>query len=650
MFQPHENISSQERDTFCVFQEVEYELHTLQQELSFSSEFQEDGYPAEIEKLSKVYPWQEERIQWYWDMLNSTQAVFPDDDLFIKVALVFAKQCPINLLDYYDSYKDKIYAKKLLKEIKQSLAHSDSESIMNLCKDHWSLLITIGEKDLIKWLLKKVLKASRGWKDLLSWFWNYWEILIEAGELEFIKGLLQDIIQKEKFWSSHLIILFEDYWPLLLAFWERVFIKDLLSDCLKQDLQADMLIDWFQSYGPALIGEWYRYIVKQLLKDFLEKQTWISPLIKWFEHYWKSLLELGEQEFVITLLYALWDGQAWFFINNFDYEKNKKILWADIIDPLMDRLTLKLFEWAFSEPISQELLVSVKKNITSLTLPKGKILQLKASHINMYSWLLKTYLAHKEEYDHDNNSIDRVKVKLDYEKNITTFIEQGKERSEKTKENIHVFMVRPSNGAGDDKNSSFSSSNQKIKEVYQDKFAWSDRFHDYSSDINPQSPNKILDAFEKNIEEYPNDKHLFHIWGHSSADWSLYLKGWKREKKHFARLLNIKAQNPHLIKIDIWSCYSWYKDENFYDNTIKNLSLDSVRHFSFGWKNWSDDTFLAAFTLKNDDGTFIADYDGDGVVSYNEALLYRNITNNSSLAMMTVDDGQGNPIDISMLY
>lgn len=45
----------------------------------------------------------------------------------------------------------------------------------------------------------------------------------------------------------------------------------------------------------------------------------------------------------------------------------------------------------------------------------------------------------------------------------------------------------------------------------------------------------------------------------------------------------------------------------------------------------------------------MADYDGDGVVNFNEALLYRAMSYSRSLTPIMMDDGKGNGIDIALV-
>lgn len=269
-------------------------------------------------------------------------------------------------------------------------------------------------------------------------------------------------------------------------------------------------------------------------------------------------------------------------------------------------------------------------------------------HDNIYSWLLKTYLANKKAYLNPDKSIHRDKVKVKYEENIKKFIEQGQEWAE-SKENTHTFWVRVSHRAWDDKNNGFAYGNEKLKKIYKENFTWEWKFHDYSSEINPQSADHILNAFEQNIKKYPRDNHIFHLWAHGKDNGSGLLKWWNRTKEHFDRLLNIQTKYPENIKIDIGSCRSRHKDTNFYNNRIKNLSMDSGQYRSYWWENWSDATFLEAFEAKDTYWNFVADIDGDRIVNFNEALFYRNINYNKSPTPTMFDDGTGGKaVDISM--
>lgn len=266
---------------------------------------------------------------------------------------------------------------------------------------------------------------------------------------------------------------------------------------------------------------------------------------------------------------------------------------------------------------------------------------------NIYSWLLKTYLADKEDYLNSDMSIDREKVKTQYEENVRQFIEQGENWSELTKENTHTFWVRVSHRAWDDKNNGFAYGNEKLKEIYKERFTWEWKFHDYSSEINPQSADHILNAFEQNIKEYPKDNHIFHLWAHWKDNGSGLLKWWNRTKEHFDRLLNIQTKYPGNVKIDIGSCRSRHKDANFYNNKVKNLSMDSGQYRSYWWENWSDATFLEAFEAKDEYWNLKANFNDNKGLNLNKIILYRNINYNLSPTPTTFDSG-GKAVDISL--
>lgn len=52
--------------------------------------------------------------------------------------------------------------------------------------------------------------------------------------------------------------------------------------------------------------------------------------------------------------------------------------------------------------------------------------------------------------------------------------------------------------------------------------------------------------------------------------------------------------------------------------------------------------FLRAFIDKDDKGNLRADFDGDGVVNQNEAIIYRMLHYNQSLTPTTFEDKDGN--------
>lgn len=279
--------------------------------------------------------------------------------------------------------------------------------------------------------------------------------------------------------------------------------------------------------------------------------------------------------------------------------------------------------------------------IKSIQLWSKKITLDPKKNINIYSWILKTYL-NQSNWNLQNSTIDWYAIVVQYEKNINAFIEQWKNRSFSNKEHIFTTVARVSEQWWDDHNWAFSVYWKKVKEVY--KWLWWAWFSDYSSNITVLEPSKIIDLFEKQILDSPNSYHIFHLWAHGGTSWEAETVWWEWSKDDFDRLFNLWVQFPDKVKIDITSCNSWTKDDNYADNTIDNLSLDSWLHPSY---NYSDFIFLEAFKKVDQRWVRIADYDNDGEVNHNEALLYRAVEYSASLTPISFDN-EWDRIDIVM--
>lgn len=101
------------------------------------------------------------------------------------------------------------------------------------------------------------------------------------------------------------------------------------------------------------------------------------------------------------------------------------------------------------------------------------------------------------------------------------------------------------------------------------------------------------------------------------------------------------------MRLDISSCLSWNKDDDYSDNTIQTISRDSWYHSSLWGVYGIDEVFLDAFELLESSWKYKGDYNDDGIVNFNEALLYRAINYNYSITPITFDR-EWKQIDIVM--
>lgn len=496
-------------------------------------------------------------------------------------------------------------------------------------KWYWDNLI--GDDNDIKFLGNGLF-----WKVVMIWAELYPMRSLECFEKYKDREYAEEVLKK----SVEKAVLITPF--IALHYFEKYKDRDYAEEVLKKLVESNPLIALhnFEKYKD-------RDYAEEILKKSVENAVLIASRValQYFDVY-------KDREYAEEILKKLVERDPQEVLKFF--EKYKETSYAsNIVDSIP--LTEMLFSTQ-SEPLPKDILFeSVQSlfewlhSIREVKLWKKTLVLDLSKHLNIYSWLLKTYLASSSQYTNLDKTVDRGKVRKNYENNVIAFIKQGENRSEKKKKSINVFLVRAGNSAWDDKYSPLTYSNLSLRGLYRGKLSWVWKFHDYSSDVNPQSPEFILDAFEKEIQSHPKWYYLFHLWAHGHTDGSVWLKWWDRERKHFDRLLNIQTKYPNHIKVDLVSCNSWDKDRNFYDNTIKNLSMDSGKQSSYWLENWSDTTFLKAFDAKDSDWNLEADYDGDGVINFNEALLYRNIYYNYSLTPTMFDDGTGGrAIDISM--
>jgi hypothetical protein len=272
----------------------------------------------------------------------------------------------------------------------------------------------------------------------------------------------------------------------------------------------------------------------------------------------------------------------------------------------------------------------------------NKTIELKhPESINLYSWLLRTYLNNRKMYT-NGETIFWDEVILEYEKNIKNYIRAWVNFSSSKK--LHTFFVRAHSQWWDDINWAVTYNYTGMVSLYQ--YLWQHwTYKVITSNKLLMTPNQIIDAFAKQIHDYSEDYHLFHLWGHGGRDGSLELAWWNRTVTHFDKLFNLQVAHPWRIRIDIMSCNSFRKDNDWKNNTIGSISLDSSQHVAYWKESWSDSTLMIAFSKKNAQWNLEADYDGDGVVNYHEALIYRAINYNMSLTPIMFDDN-GKVIDI----
>ncbi len=288
-------------------------------------------------------------------------------------------------------------------------------------------------------------------------------------------------------------------------------------------------------------------------------------------------------------------------------------------------------------------------NWKEITIGKKTIILKFPANINLFSWLLKTFDQESNDIA-SNKAVDRSSIKTKYEGNLSMYIKKWAEISEINKERNHVFVVRAS--WDDDHNGAIGKNNSWIRNYY--KWLTIDKnYIDYSSDINPTEPSKIIDNIQNTIRKNPNDQIYIHIWLHWSSDGSAQYtggrengwgyEGWSFTKGDFNDLYNLRAKYPWHVHIDIESCYSGNKNINK-DHKIKNISM-------WSWKQASEEIrsriFLDAFENKDNTNKFYADYDEDGIVNYNEAMIFVMEHYNDSLTP-TSFDYNGQAIDISM--
>ena len=295
-----------------------------------------------------------------------------------------------------------------------------------------------------------------------------------------------------------------------------------------------------------------------------------------------------------------------------------------------------------------------------LHIGQKKIILQFPQHLNLFSGLLKTF--DQTSADAQNNPIDRNTIQKTYEENLLSYIAKWVEMAKIEPEHNHVFLIRASKKWWDDYMSYDGKypidRHNEWRRTYYNSLTVKENFTDYSSDINPTEPSKIIKHIQKTITHNPDDHIYIHVWFHGRPDGSTpYLWGknrnrgyewWGRTKKDYDALLNLKARNPDHIHIDLDSCYSWDKDSNYHDNTILNTSRASWRQLSYATRST---LFLSAFTQRgpiSKGSNLSADYDGDGSVNYNEALVYVIENYNQSLTPTTFDYN-GNAIDISMV-
>jgi len=160
--------------------------------------------------------------------------------------------------------------------------------------------------------------------------------------------------------------------------------------------------------------------------------------------------------------------------------------------------------------------------------------------------------------------------------------------------------------------------------------------------LDPQNlsiPDRITLDIILAIEKNPNQQYIIKMAGHGEKDGSL--KYWENifSRSHFDLLRNLWP-NVHL---NITSCYSGYKQEKWQDSYAQRIFGDNsnlgslIFDSQFDTSLWGNSTANSQYhffdqLLPDEHGNqkTEADFDGDNVVTYHEAVLYNSIHYNYS--------------------
>jgi hypothetical protein len=531
---------------------------------------------------------------------------------------------PSIALEYYEIYKDELYAKSMLEQAVRNVAENNPGVALEKYE------IYKGEsyaKTMLEQAVNNVVENNPG-------------VALEKYEIykgeSYAKTMLEQAVRNALTKDPSIAL---EYYEIYKG---ESYAKTMLEQAVRNALAKDpsIALEYYEIYK----GESYaKTMLEQAVRNALAKDPSIA--LEYYEiykgeSYAKTMLELAINYMTKNVNYleyldqlnniteGLWD----LMLNTLIADKKNRL---DLLF-LFNKNKLsndQRFNWL------RTIFVDLMK-INTLNINNQSI-NLYSRNINIYAWLFRTFLNNEIKYT-SNWIINRAAIKKDYEINISKFIAAGKNFS--STEILSTFIVRADQVWGDDGNGALTDTNNKFIELYQclGKHGTCTSIRSNEKTI---TPDEIIALFAKQIHDDPEGYHLFHLWGHGAEDWLLHLAWGDRTKDHFDKLFNLQVTYSWRIRIDITSCNSFWKDDDRKNNTISNISLDSSQQSSRWWYNWTDHILLQAFQKKDVQWNSEADYDGDGVVNYHEALIYRAIHYNLSLTPIMFDDN-GKVVDI----
>ena len=288
---------------------------------------------------------------------------------------------------------------------------------------------------------------------------------------------------------------------------------------------------------------------------------------------------------------------------------------------------------------------------------------------NLLFGLLKTMKKQKKEDNQSDEEYFDIIQKI-YEQNIVDFIETWKEdlynikdlwwwKEELTpKSDNIVFSIF----ANDDV--AMTKENREKSDNHFKSLCKKENFKNYNvNGWTPKLPDDIMADIENTVKNNPNSQIIIKMAGHWDENGILEYNWTIFTKIHFAKLFNLWSN----VHINITSCNSWYKDDdtnydvswntfeeqikslpNFANNHLWSLILDSSLQISIWWNSEysSDYDFFQAFEKKDSYWNYEADYDWNWVVTYQEAVLYRDINYNYSLTPTSFDHDNNSNTDM----
>jgi hypothetical protein len=272
--------------------------------------------------------------------------------------------------------------------------------------------------------------------------------------------------------------------------------------------------------------------------------------------------------------------------------------------------------------------------------------------------LIKTMKAKwNEKKNNETNEEYFERIKLIYENNIIAFIEQWKNKFYNKEDN--KLVPKPDNIVisifAKDDSRALTKENREKSNNYLKTLVKEENFKNYNvDDWKPEFPDEIIIDIQEIIKLNPKSQIIIRMAGHWWKDWSMSYNWMNFTKGQFDILFNLWPN----VHIDIISCYSGYKDDdsndnfitnlpNFADNNLWSLVLDSSLQPSMWWntKDSSQYSFFQALEEKDVDWKFEVDYDWDGFVTYNEAVIYRMLNYNYSIDPISFYNPNKNPND-----